>query len=229
MSRDRVPPDHAASGAPTEALLRAALAPDTGCPDLAALAADDAGADDRLARHVASCARCRNLLAGLASRPRPLPEGVRGERLLSRARDIPTRPGPGLPRSEAPALLRIVVRAMDDALEILETSGTVLEAAAARGPADRAVGVERRVEGVALRAHLSYSPTSGFGILVDVQRDDADRGPLRVTLRRAGRDLRSEVAEDGTVLFPGVRPGRYRVDLGTRGGSLGHADLDLEA
>lgn len=129
-------------------------------------------------------------------------------------------------------LLRLVVRAAEGVLEVLHASGPLPCPAPVRGPLASGVLVEESLGGLGVSAHLSYIPSAGFAILLDVRPLRARRGRdegLRVTLHRGRRELRSDRVRDGRVHFPGLRPGRYRLGLSRGAVALGAIDLDLEA
>lgn len=205
------------------------------CPDVAVLSEGD----DVVAAHVAGCARCREVLLAAAAPVAPPMTTGRWKGLLARARGV-FRPRPS-------DLLRIVVRVVDDALELVLATGRSTMAAGAPSAAMRTdqpqgVLVTQPVGPWDVHTHTSYSRGGGFAILLDMTlRDGESEGSgsgwagmaesaqePRITLLRGERELASHVADRGRVMLSGVSPGTYRLQLTHGREAVGGIALELQ-
>ncbi|PKN58392.1 MAG: hypothetical protein CVU56_05880 [Deltaproteobacteria bacterium HGW-Deltaproteobacteria-14] len=144
------------------------------------------------------------------------PTGPRGERLLARARAIflPERPG----------VLKLVLRHLRGALEVIEAVGDLLEPAPARGDGNDGVLVRHRFGDREVTAHVSASEAPRFVVTLDIWGARAPSA-TRVSLFRGDRELASELPRTGRVMLPELPPGQYRVVLSDAGEYVGELDL----
>ncbi len=156
------------------------------------------------------------LLAAACAPERAIPNA----RLLRRAEAIfePARPG----------VLKLVLRRVGRALEVLDLVGERLEPAPARGNDEEGVMVRHRFGDREVATHVSAAGSDvGFLLSLDLWPHVDGRGP-RVSLFRGARELTSEHARHGRVLFKELSPGTYRVVLSDRGDTVGELDLTLD-
>ncbi|TNF29893.1 MAG: hypothetical protein EP329_14700 [Deltaproteobacteria bacterium] len=144
------------------------------------------------------------------------PSGARGDALLTRARAIyqPQRPG----------VLRLVLRQIRGALEVVEALGDLLEPVPARGDDHEGVLVRQRFGDREVTAHVSASEAPRFVVTLDLWGEPAT-SRTRVSLFRGDRELVSEHPRSGRVMLPEVPPGDYRVVLTDGGEYVGELDL----
>lgn len=186
---------------------------------------NDAGHDDALERELVlaldadratpQTAVGRLLASGLGAET-AFPTGPRGERLRARARAIfePERPG----------VLKLVLRHLRGALEVIEAVGDLLEAAPARGDRNEGVLVRHRFGDREVTAHVSATESPRFVVTLDLWGDPAP-SVTRVSLFRGDRELASELPRTGRVMLPELPPGQYRVVLSDAGEYVGELDL----
>jgi hypothetical protein len=209
-----------------ETLLAALTHGDGRCPELSELASgllpdQPLGAKRlALAAHLAACARCSAILASARAPGLHSPTPEQAARLESRAR--------GIFRERTPELLRLVVRAIGRALEVVDLSGRQLEPVPVRTQQDEGVLVRHRFGSHDLTAHVTSPEPATFAILVDVWGEPEAKRSVRLSLFRGERELASEVPRKGRVLFPAVRAGCYRVVLSDPAGYAGEIDLTLQ-
>jgi|GEM_PF-2457563 len=146
----------------------------------------------------------------------PFPEGARGERLVARAREIfqPKRPG----------VLKLVLRQLRGALEVVEAVGDLLEPVPARGERGEGVLVRHRFGDREVTAHVSSSESPRFVVTLDLWGEPTP-SRTRVSLFRDGRELASELPRTGRVMLPELPAGSYRVVLTEAGEYVGELDL----
>ncbi len=207
--------------------LRDGLSP---CPDPSTLAAGGLA----VAGHVAACERCQAVVFAAMAPSVPPPEPGRWRALLARGRTVF--------RARPSDLLHIVIRLIDDALELVHTTGAAPAAASVRSAESAGVFVSQQVGAWDVHTHTSYSRGGDFAILLDMTLHDADMrdpgvgrrgaglswGEPRVTLLRGERELASHVAQRGRVLLAGVRPGTYRLQLAAGDRAIGGITVDLQ-
>lgn len=148
----------------------------------------------------------------------PFPRGVRGARLLTRARQL------GAP---AVPIAALVVRRLARALEVAHWTGTRPEPVAIRGALDGGVLVRERLGSHEVVAHVAETTNARFIVTLDVV-GATSRDRIRATLSRGGRELASELLRGERWLLPPLGVGHYRVALDGGDGRVGNLDLSFE-
>ncbi|MCB9736284.1 MAG: hypothetical protein H6745_27165 [Deltaproteobacteria bacterium] len=146
------------------------------------------------------------------------PNGARGARLLSRARQLGS---PSLP------LAALVVRRLARALEVAHWTGIRPEPVAIRGALDGGVLVRERLGAHEVVAHVAEAANARFIVTLDVLGASSS-GRLRATLVREGRELASELLRGDRWLLPPLAVGHYRVAFVGNDGPVGNLDLSFE-
>ena len=152
------------------------------------------------------------------------PDGVRGERLMARARTSMGLSGGGR------QLVELVLRAIGTRLEALVgTPGmsALVTPVAIRGDADGGMLVRAKLGERDIATYADARPDGRFMILLDLGEDAAERR-MRVTVSRGDREISSEMARLGRMRLPEMTVGTYRVRVEDMAGWVGDLDLRLE-
>lgn len=208
-----------------EALEALARPAPEGCPGIERWLDGDRGATGRLAIHIARCPRCAAIAAALATAPTDVPP-------LSAARELALRRrARAIYRPEQRGVLRLTLRAIGRAIEVLDLVGESLTPVPVRSaaPGEDGVLVRHRFGRHEVTAHVSCPSDARFVIMLDVWGDPsrAAQGAVRLSLFRGERELASEIPRRGRALFPAIGAGHYRVVLSDEGGYVGELDLTL--
>ena len=180
---------------------------------------------DKIETHAAECAACRTLLVCSA-------EGLEEKEavpyaLVNRAMFTALEKDNNL--------LRLVVKAAKDAVEVISTNGQLIEATAAV------------VRGKAAAAPTSQFYKKSFGLYemqVRLDTDTSEKIDLAVSLRgpedngsvkdylfslaEGGRELMSVHAERGSAVFDSLTPGSYEVSVHESQAPIGSLMLELQ-
>jgi len=174
----------------------------------------------RLIREWAGPTAAASLAEALAA-DEPFPEGMRGRRLLARAK--------AAIGAEPPSLATLVVRAIGEVIEVLAGDtgvGQVIAPVAVRGDLNRGVLFMQQLGERSIAAHIDAREGDRFVMMLDFGVDAAARG-TRVTLFKDEREVASDALRQGRVLLPELTAGRWHVEVRDSDGWVGALDLQL--
>lgn len=205
-----------------------------GCPDDERLAGylngAVAGADKaKLEDHLADCAVCLDALSAayLASEGNEVEDVPR--RLLERAMEL-------VPSTAAtPGIFDLVVRLAQDSLELVRTSGQMVQYPA---PA----GIRGQKEASSIPVLQIEKALGKYKVAVEVERVEDELCQIVVTVRdgvesladgirlsllSGGRERASYLAPQGTAVFERIPPGEYQLAVSDAGVTLGSIRLAI--
>ena len=132
--------------------------------------------------------------------------------------------------------LEIVVRLLRGTLELVSTSGELVQAAAP-------VGIRGRVKSSDNPILQVDKELKNFHVSVDLERlegdlcqvavtvkpkDGSDADAIRMSLVSGGREQASYLARQGTAIFERIEPGNYRLEVFQSGHSAGSIRLTIK-
>ena len=204
-----------------------------GCPDderLAAYLNRVVGDDEKvkLEEHLADCAVCLDALSAayLASEGNGMEEAPR--RLLERAKGL-------VPSAAAtPGIFDVIVRLAQDSLELVRTSGQLIQSPAPAGIRGKEVSglpvvqVEKELGKFKVAVEVERVEDDLCQIVVTVGDGVESRADgIRLSLLSGGRERASYLAPQGTAVFERIPPGEYQLAVSDAGVTLGSIRLAI--
>jgi hypothetical protein len=189
-------------------------------------------------KHLAGCRECREELTDASDRLSMVAQSLRPTpaRLLARAMDLGKVLGGESPQiDEEEGLLEIVVRWVNDSLELVRTSGQWTFATASqpvrRGDTPAQTGtlqVEKKIGKFSVTVEVRHMERGLFRVIVRVMENAKLADRIRVSLLSGKREQASFLARQGKVLFDRISVGSYHLIILEAGAPVGKIRLKVE-
>ena len=140
------------------------------------------------------------------------------------------------PKEPGPDFLEIVVRLLRGTLELVSTSGQLVQALAPAGVRGRAkssdspvLQVDKELENFHVSVDLERLDGDLCQVAVTVKPKDGSVGEaIRMSLVSGGREQASYFARQGTAVFERIEPGDYRLEVFESGHFAGSIRLAIK-